>query len=70
MDSTLLNNFRKDSSQNAAVLTRNDDRVRVDVEDNIDAEFWGDLLKELCPQNSILLQQIMKRRKRWMLSGY
>ena len=50
MDSTLLNNFRKDSSQNAAVLTRNDDRVRVDVEDNIDAEFWGDLLKELCPQ--------------------
>lgn len=50
MDSTLLNNYSKDSSRNAAVLTRNDDRVRVDVEDDIDAKFWGDLLKELCPQ--------------------
>lgn len=49
MDSTLLTNYSKDSAENAAILTRNDDRVTVDVEDNIDEEFWDDLLTEICP---------------------
>lgn len=49
MDNTLLSAFSKDSAENAAILTRNDDRVNVDVEDDIDAEFWGDLLRYLCP---------------------
>lgn len=49
MDSTLLTNYSKDSAENAAILTRNDDRVTVDVEDNIDEEFWNDLLSEICP---------------------
>ena len=34
-------------SQNAAVLTGNPNRVTVDVEDNIDALFWSDLLAGL-----------------------
>ena len=50
MDNTLLSAFCKDSAENASILTRNDDRVIVDVEDNIDAEFWEDLLKDICPQ--------------------
>jgi hypothetical protein len=50
MDNTLLSAFSKDSAENASILTRNDDRVIVDVEDNIDAEFWEDLLKDICPQ--------------------
>lgn len=49
MDNTLLSAFSKDSAENAAILTRNDDRVLVDVEDDIDAEFWEDLLKDICP---------------------
>jgi hypothetical protein len=34
-------------SQNAAVLTGNPNRVTVEVEDNIDAAFWEDLLTSL-----------------------
>lgn len=49
MDNTLLSAFSKDSAENAAILNRNDDRVYVDVEDDIDAEFWEDLLKGICP---------------------
>lgn len=49
MENTLKSAYSKDSAENAARLTRNDDRVNVDVEDNLDADFWKDLLESLCP---------------------
>lgn len=47
---TLESAFNPSYSENASILTGNPDRVTVEVEDNIDADFWRDLLEELCPQ--------------------
>ena len=47
---TLESAFNPTYSENASILTGNPDRVSVEVEDNIDADFWRDLLEELCPK--------------------
>lgn len=49
MDNTLLSAYSKETAENASILNRNDDLVYVDVEDDIDADFWEDLLKSVCP---------------------
>jgi hypothetical protein len=49
MDNTLLSAFSKETAENASILNQNDDMVYVDVEDDIDADFWEDLLKSICP---------------------
>lgn len=46
---TLIEALTPRYSQQASVLTGNPNRVTVEVEDNIDAEFWGDILREQCP---------------------
>ncbi|MCQ2237604.1 MAG: DUF4435 domain-containing protein [Bacteroidales bacterium] len=47
---TLIEALTPRYSQQASVLTGNPNRVTVEVEDNIDAEFWGDILREQCPE--------------------
>ena len=47
--STLTTGYNPSYSKNAAILTGNPNRVTVEVEDNIDAYFWKDLLSDLCP---------------------
>lgn len=46
----LLSAYNPTYSKNASVLTGNPNRVTVEVEDNIDAHFWKDILSNLCPQ--------------------
>ena len=41
---TLISAYTPDESKKASVLTGNPNRVMVEVEDNIDREFWRDLL--------------------------
>ena len=47
---TLAEAFNPDFSRKASVLAGNDNRVTVEVEDSIDAEFWGNILSTLCPE--------------------
>lgn len=47
---TLIEALTPRYSQQASVLTGNPNRVTVEVEDSIDAEFWGDILREQCPE--------------------
>lgn len=47
---TLIEALTPQYSQQASVLTGNPNRVTVEVEDSIDAEFWGDILREQCPE--------------------
>lgn len=46
---TLLSAFNSSYSENASVLTGRPNRVDVEVEDDVDARFWSDLLSSLCP---------------------
>ena len=46
---TLESAFNPQYSENASILTGNPDRVTVEVEDSIDADFWRDLLQGLRP---------------------
>lgn len=41
---TLVSAYNPDYSRNSAILTGNDNRVTVEVEDSIDEDFWRDLL--------------------------
>ena len=50
---TLISAYTPDESKKAAVLTGNPNRVTVEVEDNIDREFWRDLLTPLCPEKEL-----------------
>lgn len=47
---TLIEALTPRYSQQASVLTGNPNRVTVEVEDSLDAEFWGDILREQCPE--------------------
>lgn len=47
---TLIEALTPRYSQQASVLTGNPNRVTVEVEDSIDAEFWGNILREQCPE--------------------
>lgn len=46
---TLISAYNPDYSRKASILTGNPDRVTVEVEDNIDADFWGNILREEYP---------------------
>lgn len=50
---TLISAYTPDESKKASVLTGNPNRVMVEVEDNIDREFWRDLLTPLCPEKEL-----------------
>ena len=50
---TLISAYTPDESKRASVLTGNPNRVMVEVEDDIDREFWRDLLKPLCPEKDL-----------------
>ena len=50
---TLISAYTPDESKKASVLTGNPNRVTVEVEDNIDREFWRDLLTPLCPEKEL-----------------
>lgn len=50
---TLISAYTPDESRKASVLTGNPNRVMVEVEDDIDREFWRDLLKPLCPEKDL-----------------
>lgn len=50
---TLISAYTPDESKRASVLTGNPNRVMVEVEDNIDREFWRDLLTPLCPEKEL-----------------
>lgn len=47
---TLESGLNPSYSRNASILTGKPNRVTVEVEDNIDRDFWSDLLGELCPE--------------------
>ncbi|MDO4172064.1 MAG: DUF4435 domain-containing protein [Prevotellaceae bacterium] len=49
---TLESAYNPQYSENASILTGDYDRVTVEVEDSIDAEFWHGLLSGLCPQKN------------------
>lgn len=49
---TLESAYNSQYSENASILTGDYDRVTVEVEDSIDAEFWHGLLSGLCPQKN------------------
>lgn len=46
---TLIEGYSPDYSYKASKLTGRPNRVTVEVEDTIDAAFWGDLLQSVCP---------------------
>ena len=48
--STLISAYNPSYSEKEARLTGNLNRVKVEVESDIDAAFWENVLKELCPQ--------------------
>lgn len=50
---TLISAYTPDESKKASVLTGNPNRVMVEVEDNIDREFWRELLTSLCPEKEL-----------------
>ncbi len=50
---TLISAYTPDESKKASVLTGKPNRVTVEVEDNIDREFWRDLLSDLCPEKEL-----------------
>lgn len=50
---TLLTAYTPDESKKASVLTGKPNRLTVEVEDNIDREFWRDLLTDLCPEKEL-----------------
>ena len=50
---TLISAYSPDESKKASVLTGKPNRVTVEVEDNIDREFWRDLLSDLCPEKEL-----------------
>ena len=50
---TLISAYSPDESKKASVLTGKPNRVTVEVEDNIDREFWRDLLSALCPEKEL-----------------
>ena len=50
---TLISAYTPDESKKASVLTGNPNRVMVEVEDNIDREFWRELLTPLCPEKEL-----------------
>lgn len=50
---TLISAYTPDESKKASVLTGNPNRVMVEVEDDIDREFWRDLLKPLCLEKDL-----------------
>lgn len=50
---TLISAYTPDESKKASVLTGKPNRVTVEVEDNIDREFWRDLLSNLCPEKEL-----------------
>lgn len=50
---TLISAYTPDESKKASVLTGNPNRVMVEVEDDIDREFWRDLLTPLCPEKEL-----------------
>jgi len=50
---TLISAYTPDESKKASVLTGKPNRVTVEVEDNIDREFWHDLLSDLCPEKEL-----------------
>lgn len=47
---TLTEALTPEYSRLASKLTGNPNRVTVEVEDDIDAEFWADILREQCPE--------------------
>lgn len=47
---TLTSAYSPRQSYLASILTGNPNRVTVEVEDDIDARFWADLLRERCPE--------------------
>ena len=50
---TLISAYTPDESKKASVLTGKPNRVTVEVEDNLDREFWRDLLNDLCPEKEL-----------------
>ena len=50
---TLISAYTPDESKKASVLTGKPNRVTVEVEDNIDRDFWRDLLSDLCPEKEL-----------------
>lgn len=46
---TLIEGYSPDYSYKASKLTGRPNRITVEVEDTIDAAFWGDLLQSVCP---------------------
>ena len=50
---TLISAYTPDESKKASVLTGKPNRVTVEVEDNLDREFWHDLLNDLCPEKEL-----------------
>ena len=58
---TLTSAYNPGYSENAAILTGNPNRVMVEVEDNIDAYFWKDLLSDFCPHKDFHFNPYLTR---------
>jgi len=58
---TLTSAYSPSYSEKAAILTGNLNRVTVEVEDNVDALFWKDLLCDLCPHKDFHFNPYLTR---------
>lgn len=69
---TLISAYNPDESKKASVLTGNPNRVTVEVEDNLDKDFWRDLLTNLCPQKELhfnCYHTIIKENEKVLTTG-
>ena len=58
---TLTSAYSPSYSEKAAILTGNPNRVTVEVEDDVDALFWNDLLSGICPHKDFHFNPYLTR---------